>query len=74
MSIQLYQPIYVRPIRIEIIGETMESASVYLFPFIIEYSIIGSAVMYNMWKNIGKNPQYYMVGVTPNTKNNRSAR
>ena len=50
--------------RKEIIGETMENASVYLFPFIIEYSIIGSAVIYNMWKNIGKNPQYYMVGVT----------
>ena len=48
--------------RKEIIGETMEHASVYLFPFIIEYSIIGSAVMYSMWSNIGKNPEYVIVG------------
>ena len=32
--------------RIEIIGEAMEHASVYLYPFIIEYSIIGISVMY----------------------------
>ena len=40
--------------RKEIIGETMENASIYLFPFIIEYSIIGSSVIYNMWKSIGR--------------------
>ena len=32
----------------------MENASIYLFPFIIEYSIIGSSVIYNMWKSIGR--------------------
>ena len=32
--------------RIEIIGEAMEHASIYLYPFIIEYSIIGISVMY----------------------------
>ena len=48
--------------RRDIIGDTMENASIYLFPFIIEYSIIGSAVLYSMWKNIGKNPEYVVVG------------
>lgn len=32
--------------RIEIIGEAIESSSVYLYPFIIEYSIIGISVVY----------------------------
>ncbi len=30
--------------RIQIIGDTVEHISVYLFPFIIEYSIIGISV------------------------------
>ena len=53
---------------IEIIGDTMENASVYLFPFIIEYSIIGSAVLFSMWKHIGKNPEYVVVGDDEVTK------
>ena len=32
--------------RIEIIGEAIEDSSVYLYPFIIEYSIIGISVLY----------------------------
>ena len=32
--------------RIEIIGEAIEDSSVYLYPFIIEYSIIGISVVY----------------------------
>ncbi len=38
------------------LGDTIEHSSVYLFPFIVEYSIIGSAVLYRMWKHIGRNP------------------
>ena len=30
----------------EIIGDAIEHCSVYLFPFIIEYSIIGSEVLF----------------------------
>ena len=40
----------------------MENSSAYLFPFIVEYSIIGSHVLYSMWRNIGKNPEYLMLG------------
>ena len=32
--------------RIHIIGETIENSSIYLYPFIIEYSIIGISVVY----------------------------
>ena len=32
--------------RIHIIGETIENSSIYLYPFIIEYSIIGMSVVY----------------------------
>ena len=32
--------------RIEIIGGAIEHSSVYLYPFIIEYSIIGISVVY----------------------------
>lgn len=32
--------------RIQIIGEAIENSSVYLYPFIIEYSIIGILVIY----------------------------
>lgn len=35
--------------RIEIIGEAIESSSVYLYPFIIEYSIIGISVVYRYY-------------------------
>ena len=48
--------------RVKIIGDAMENSSAYLFPFIVEYSIIGSHVLYSMWRNIGKNPEYLMLG------------
>ena len=48
--------------RVKIIGDAMENSSAYLFPFIIEYSIIGSHVLFSMWRNIGNNPEYLMLG------------
>jgi hypothetical protein len=42
----------------EIIGNTIQNSSVYLFPFIIEYSIIGVAVIFSMWNGIGNDPVY----------------
>ena len=48
--------------RVKIIGDAMENSSAYLFPFIVEYSIIGRHVLYSMWRNIGKNPEYLMLG------------
>ena len=50
--------------RIEIIGEAIEDSSVYLYPFIIEYSIIGISVVYRQdsLKNIS-------ISVDPRLKN-----
>ncbi|XP_013792489.2 otopetrin-3-like [Limulus polyphemus] len=37
-------------------GNIVASSSPFLYPFIVEYSLIGAAVLYVMWKNIGKDP------------------
>ncbi|XP_076273722.1 proton channel otopetrin-like a isoform X3 [Rhynchophorus ferrugineus] len=44
--------------RINIMGNIVQDSAPYLFPFIIEYSLIGAAVIYVMWKHIGRNPRY----------------
>ncbi|XP_065159977.1 proton channel OtopLc isoform X9 [Atheta coriaria] len=45
--------------RINIMGNIVQDSAPYLFPFIIEYSLIGAVVIYVMWKHIGRNPRYY---------------
>jgi len=47
-------------IHMDIIGNTIQNSSVYLFPFIIEYSIIGMAVLFSMWSGIGEDPVYLL--------------
>ncbi|XP_074038413.1 uncharacterized protein isoform X2 [Leptinotarsa decemlineata] len=44
--------------RVNIMGSIVEESGPYLYPFIIEYSLIGAAVIYIMWKHIGMNPRY----------------
>ncbi|XP_044729806.1 proton channel OtopLc isoform X4 [Chrysoperla carnea] len=44
--------------RTNIMGNFVQDSTPYLYPFIIEYSLIGAAVIYVMWKNIGRNPRY----------------
>lgn len=44
--------------RVNIMGTIVQDSAPYLYPFIIEYSLIGAAVIYVMWKHIGKNPKY----------------
>lgn len=39
-------------------GTIVQDAEPYLFPFIIEYSLIGAAVIYVMWKHIGRHPRW----------------
>ena len=43
--------------RTAVMGEIVRYTSPYLFPFVIEYSFIAAAVLFAMWKNIGKNPR-----------------
>lgn len=40
----------------DIMGSIVSDSSPFLYPFIVEYSLIGAAVLYVMWKNIGKDP------------------
>ncbi|XP_023311158.1 uncharacterized protein LOC108912095 isoform X2 [Anoplophora glabripennis] len=44
--------------RVNIMGTIVQESGPYLYPFIIEYSLIGAAVIYVMWKHIGRNPRY----------------
>ena len=48
--------------KVDILGDTIEKSSVYLFPFIIEFSMIGAHIVFNMWKNVGKKPKFAMMG------------
>ncbi|XP_060800661.1 proton channel OtopLc isoform X2 [Amyelois transitella] len=42
--------------RNPIMGSIVSDSAPYLYPFIIEYSLIGAAVIYVMWKHIGRYP------------------
>ncbi|XP_076368324.1 proton channel OtopLc-like isoform X2 [Tachypleus tridentatus] len=42
----------------DILGNIVASSSPFLYPFIVEYSLIGAAVLYVMWKNVGKDPVF----------------
>jgi len=53
---------------LDILGDTIENSSVYLFPFIIEYSMIGGHIIYNMWKNVGRRPTFVMIGESETKK------
>ncbi|XP_025159847.1 proton channel OtopLc isoform X3 [Harpegnathos saltator] len=44
--------------RVNIMGTIVQDAAPYLFPFIIEYSLIGAAVIYVMWKHIGRHSRW----------------
>jgi hypothetical protein len=40
--------------RVNIMGTIVADSTPYLYPFIIEYSLIGAAVIFVMWKHIGR--------------------
>lgn len=40
--------------RTNIMGSIVQDSAPYLYPFIIQYSLIGAAVIYVMWKHIGR--------------------
>ena len=57
--------------KVDILGNTIENSSVYLFPFIIEFSMIGAHIIYNMWKNVGNHPTFAMVGENETKKDRK---
>lgn len=40
--------------RVNIMGTIVQDSAPYLYPFIIEYSLIGAVVIYVMWRHIGR--------------------
>uniref|UniRef100_A0A0A1XIF8 Otopetrin-2 n=1 Tax=Zeugodacus cucurbitae TaxID=28588 RepID=A0A0A1XIF8_ZEUCU len=42
--------------RVDIMGTIVYDSAPFLYPFIIEYSLIGAVVLYVMWKHIGRYP------------------
>ena len=48
--------------KVEILGDAIQNSAVYLFPFIIEFSIIGVHILHNMWANVGNRSKLTMSG------------
>ncbi|XP_018899410.1 proton channel OtopLc isoform X2 [Bemisia tabaci] len=44
--------------RINIMGNIVRDSAPFLYPFIVEYCLVGAAVIYIMWKHIGRLPKY----------------
>ena len=40
-----------------VMGEIVTFAAPYLYPFVVEYSLIAAAVIWGMWRSIGSNPR-----------------
>ncbi|XP_047739391.1 proton channel OtopLc isoform X8 [Hyalella azteca] len=51
--------------RVEIMGSIVSDSAPYLYPFIIEYSLIAACVLFIMWKHIGRSPKYMRYSAVP---------
>lgn len=40
--------------RTDILGDTLHHSSPFLYPFVIEYVLIGASVLFIMWRHVGK--------------------
>jgi hypothetical protein len=59
-DLSTYPPIHLNATsceRLNITATIVQYATPYLYPFIIEYSLIGAVVIYVMWKHIGRYPK-----------------
>ena len=43
--------------RIDLMGNIVTKSAPYLYPFVIEFSLIVAAILLIMWSRIGKNPR-----------------
>ena len=57
-----------------ILGEIPVYAAPYLYPFVVEYSLIASAVIFAMWRSIGSNPRYVLYRLYVFEKNHKSSK
>ena len=44
--------------RIDLMGSLVTKSAPYLYPFVIEFSLIIAAILLVMWLRIGKNPRW----------------
>ena len=44
--------------RIDLMGNIVTKSAPYLYPFVIEFSLIVAAILFVMWCRIGKNPRW----------------
>ena len=44
--------------RIDLMGVIVTKSAPYLYPFVIEFSLIIAAILLVMWLRIGKNPRW----------------
>ncbi|CAG0913454.1 unnamed protein product [Notodromas monacha] len=44
--------------RVPIMGSIRNDAAPYLYPIVVEYSLIAAVVLFVMWLHIGRNPRY----------------
>ena len=47
--------------RIDLMGNIVTKSAPYLYPFVIEFSLIVAAILFVMWCRIGKNPRYWQI-------------
>ena len=47
--------------RVEIMGSIVADSAPYLYPFIVEYSLIAACVLFIMWKHIGRSPKWVVL-------------
>ena len=45
-------------------GNIVTKSAPYLYPFVIEFSLIVAAILFVMWLRIGKNPRYKQCSMT----------
>ena len=43
--------------RVSIMGSIRADAAPYLYPIVVEYSLIASVILFVMWLHIGRNPR-----------------
>ena len=50
--------------RIDLMGNIVTKSAPYLYPFVIEFSLIIAAILLVMWLRIGKNPRWANISVS----------
>jgi hypothetical protein len=44
--------------RIDLMGDIVTKSAPYLYPLVIQFSMIGAMVLFGMWTRLGKNQRF----------------